>query len=40
MPFFKEFGAGLERHIRHEYYEEVSVKSEVVSAHKCTTANL
>ena len=40
MPFFKEFGAGLERHIRHEYYEEMSAKSEVVSAHKCTTANL
>ena len=31
MPFFKEFGVGLERHIRHEFYEEMSAKSEVVS---------
>ena len=31
MPFFKEFGNGLERHIRHEYYEEMSSKSNVVS---------
>ena len=30
MPFFKEFGSGLERHIRHEYYEEMSSKSNVV----------
>ena len=40
MPFFKKFGAGLERHIRHEYYEEMSTKSEVVSAHACISANL
>lgn len=32
MPFFKEFGRGVERHIRHEYYKEMSAKSEVVSA--------
>ena len=31
MPFFKKFGAGLEPHIRHEFYEEMSAKSEVVS---------
>ena len=31
MPFFKEFGVGLERHIGHEFYEETSAKSEVVS---------
>ena len=40
MPFFKEFGVGLERHIRHEYYEEMSAKSEVVSSNACTSANL
>ena len=32
IPFFKEFGNGLERHIRHQYYEEMSSKSEVVRA--------
>lgn len=31
MPYFKKFGSGLERHIRHEYYEEMSMKSKVVS---------
>ena len=31
MPFFSAFGSGLERHIRHQYYEEMSQKSEVVS---------
>ena len=31
MPFFKEFGDGLERHIQHEYTHEMSQKSEVVS---------
>jgi L1 cell adhesion molecule like protein len=31
MPFFSSFGSGLERHIRHKYYEEMSQKSEVVS---------
>ena len=31
MPFFKKFGVGLERHIRHKYYEEMSLKSDVVS---------
>ena len=31
MPFFKEFGNGLERHIRHEYSEEMGMKSNVVS---------
>lgn len=31
MPFFKEFGRGVERHIRHEYYKEMCAKSEVVS---------
>lgn len=33
MKFFRQFGSGLERHIRHEYYAEMSKKSEVVS--KC-----
>ena len=31
MPFFKKFGSGLERHLVHERYEEMSSKSEVVS---------
>ena len=31
MKFFKQFGSGLERHIWHEYYAEMSTKSEVVS---------
>lgn len=31
MPFFEKFGSGLERHIRHNYYEEMGQKSEVVS---------
>ena len=31
MPFFKKFGSGLERHLVHERYEEMSAKSEVVS---------
>lgn len=41
MPFLKKFGAGLERHIRHEFYEDMSAKSEVVSTDvlhcTCTT---
>ena len=40
MPFFKDFSVGLERHIRHEYYEEMSTKSEVVSSNACAIANL
>lgn len=32
MPFFSSFGSGLERHIRHQYYEEMSQKSEIVSS--------
>ena len=31
MPFFSSFGSDLERHIRHQFYEEMSQKSEVVS---------
>lgn len=31
MPFFAKFGKGLDRHIRHEFSEEMSRKSEVVS---------
>jgi L1 cell adhesion molecule like protein len=31
MPFFEKFGSGLERHIRHKFYEEMGQKSEVVS---------
>ena len=31
MPFFEKFGAGLEKHIRHKFYEEMGQKSEVVS---------
>lgn len=30
IPFFDKFGNGLERHIMHEYSEEMSRKSEVV----------
>ena len=33
MPFFKKFGSGLERHLVHERYEEMSAKSEVVSGY-------
>ena len=32
MPFFSSFGSDLERHIRHQYYEEMSQKSEIVSS--------
>ena len=32
IPFFAKFGAGLERHIQHEVYHEMSQKSEVVSS--------
>ena len=32
MPFFTKFGSGVERHIRHIYYAEMSTKSEVVSS--------
>ena len=31
MPFFEKFGFGLERHIRHNHYEEMGQKSEIVS---------
>ena len=31
VPFFKTFGKGLERHIQHEYSEDMSRKSDVVS---------
>ena len=31
MPYFKKFGSGLERHLVHERYEEMSAKAEVVS---------
>ena len=31
MPFFASFGSGLEKCIRHQYYEEMSQKSEIVS---------
>ena len=37
MPSFSSFGSGLERHIRHRYYEEMSQKSEVVS---CVSKNI
>lgn len=30
MPFFATFGAGLEKHIMHPYYRQMSQKSEVV----------
>ena len=30
MPFFSKLGDGLERRIMHEYYSEMSSKSEVV----------
>ena len=30
VPFFKEFGSGLEKHIMHEYSVEMARKSEVV----------
>ena len=36
MPFFKKFGSGLERHLVHERYEEMSAKSEVVSVYITT----
>ena len=31
MKFFSSFGSGLERHIMHVYYQEMSQKSEIVS---------
>ena len=31
MPFFAKFGSGLERHIKHDFFKEMSQKSEVVS---------
>ena len=31
IPYFAKFEQGLERHIRHEFYSEMSEKSEVVS---------
>ena len=31
MPFFENFGSGLERHIQHKFYEEMGQTSEVVS---------
>ena len=31
IPYFKEFGAALPRHIKHEHYSEMAKKSEVVS---------
>jgi L1 cell adhesion molecule like protein len=30
MPFFAKFGAGLEKHILHEFSDQMSAKSEVV----------
>lgn len=32
MPFFSCFGSGLEKHIKHEYYQQMSQKSEVVNS--------
>lgn len=31
MPFFSKFGKRVERHIQHEFSQEMSLKSEVVS---------
>lgn len=31
MPFFGKFATGISRHIKHEYFAEMSQKSEVVS---------
>ena len=31
MPFFAKFCSGLERHIKHDFFEQMSQKSEVVS---------
>lgn len=36
IPFFAKFGTGLERHIQHEFYHEMSQKSEVVSSEDST----
>lgn len=33
VPFFAKYGVGLERHIRHDFYKEMSRKSQVVSIH-------
>jgi hypothetical protein len=30
IPYFSEYGKGVEKHIRHQFYEEMSRKSEVV----------
>ena len=34
MPYFAEFGKGIERHIQHEFYHEMSQKSEVVRLYR------
>ena len=39
MKFFKVFGSGLERHIVHERYQEMSQQSEVVSTYSCIGGN-
>lgn len=36
MPFFKKFGSGIEHHLIHKQYEEMSAKSEVVSIYITT----
>ena len=35
MPFLTSYGSGLETHIRHQFYEEMSQKSEIVSLDTC-----
>ena len=36
MQFFKKYGKGLETHIQHKYYSEMSAKSHIVSVYaKC-----
>ena len=34
MPYLAEFGKGIERHIQHEFYHEMSQKWEVVSLYR------
>ena len=33
MPFFEKYGRGVERHIMHQYSEEMSQRSSVVRRH-------
>jgi len=35
IPYFAKYGKGIEKHIKHQFYAEMSRKSEVVSKKFC-----